>query len=348
MKILIIGSERNWAFENHYIKHLKKSSEVVSLPAHDYFYDYYYKSIWNKIKFRTGFSRIYHRINNRVLENIFLNHYDVVWIFKGMEIYPQTIREIRKTGTKVVNFNPDHPFLHTFKGSGNRNVRDSVPEYDLHLCYNLQVKEKIEKEYKIQAEWLPFGYEPHENIILPSQSNEIKRACFIGNPDKYRAEVLSDLATTGIAVDIYGDNWQQWIRTLDSMDINFYPAVFKKDFNTVATQYRLQLNIFRPHNVNSHNMRSIEMPGLGCIMLAPKSQEHNLLFKENSEAVFYNNIEEMKTKANNLLKMPYEQALALRKNALQRSQVSGYSYRDHTEKVLEIFQRLTKRSQSHA
>jgi spore maturation protein CgeB len=340
MNILIIGSIKEWAFENHYIKHLKKLEiSVDSFPAHDIFFSYYYKSILNKIKFRLKISSIYQRINKELLEVTKNKRYDVIWIFKGMEIYPQTLQELKDREITLVNFNPDHPFMHTYSGSGNSNVKKSIGIFDLHLCYNLAVKKRIESEFKIKCVWLPFGYE-EDAITIPNKNEEIVRACFIGNPDIFRAKIIINLARKGVPIDLYGNNWKDWIKESSELKVSIHPAVYKNDFNKVATLYRLQLNIFRPHNENSHNMRTFEMPGFGCIMLAPISKEHTVLFKDKEEVYFYEDELELHSKALSILDMDYETALTIRRNAIKRSVVSKYSYRHRAIQVLEIFQEL--------
>ncbi len=342
MNILIVGSNKVWAFENHYIKHLKTLGiKVDAFPAHDIFYDYYYKNNFNKILFRSGISNIYQRINKQLIDKVSQNKYDIVWIFKGMEIFPETIVRIKETGSKVVNFNPDHPFEYTFRGSGNKNVLKSIGKYDLHLCYSIPVMERIKTEYNIPAVWLPFGYE--ESIIhLPSPNSEINRVCFIGNPDDHRTALIKKLASSNIPIDLYGNNWNKWIKPNKKYDLKYHEAIYKDDFNKTASRYRVQLNFFRPQNEDSHNMRTFEMPGLGCIMLAPESKEHQLLFNENQETFFYKDFNDMLFKIKTILNLSYDEALQIRKNAINRCTTSGYTYKDRAAQVLKHFEELLK------
>jgi hypothetical protein len=340
MKILLIGSEKEWAFENHYKKHLKNLGVFVDFfPAHDMFYDYYYKSIFNKIAFRLGLSRIYKKINQQLLNYLLLNEFDIVWVFKGMEITPKTLNEIKQMGPKLVNFNPDHPFTFSFKGSGNMNVLNSISCYDLHLCYGLAVKNKIKEEFNIKSIWLPFGFEKSK-VLFPKEEEEIGRVCFIGNPDAYRTKILTILANEGIPLSVYGSQWENWIKCSPKADIKFHPPVYKESFNLIASKYRVQLNIFRPHNDNSHNMRTFEMTGLACVMLAPSSMEHKLLFKPGSEVLLYESIDDMKSKCNEILGWSYKKTLMVRKNVYKRSIESGYTYEARAIEVYKYFEEL--------
>jgi hypothetical protein len=338
MQLLIIGSKKKWALENHYKRHLEALCETVDFfEAHDMFYDYYYKSIINKVIFRLGFDKIYKRINRQLLEKLKENNYDLIWIFKGMELYPKTLKEIREKGIKLVNYNPDDPFNHVSRGSGNQNVLKGVPYYDLHLCYNLRVKRKISNDYGIKSKWLPFGFEKNTKNSIPFEDEEIIRACFIGNPDNIRKEKIIKLAEAGIPIDIYGNQWSNWIDANKYDNLKCFEAIYQNDFIEIATKYRLHLNFFRPHNNNSHNMRSFEIPGIGCIMLAPKSEEHELLFEKNQEVFFYENDQEMINKTKVILNLSFLEAKNIRIKCRNKCYQSGYDYDSRAKQVYDYF-----------
>lgn len=338
MKILIVGSEKKWAIENFYFRYLQElGANVTSFVAHDLFEDYYHQSIFNKLLVRSKLSGIYRKINRRLIELTQSAHFDIIWVFKGMEIYPETLQKLSNQGIKLVNYNCDHPFIHTFRGSGNVNVSNSVGHYQAHFCYSLPVLKKIEIEYKIPCAWLPFAYEP-SSFIIPEEKEEILKACFIGNPDKFRAETIQQLNAQGVPMDVYGSNWNRFLNL--SPGLNLFPAIYKTDFSSVATRYRLQLNIFRPHNDNSHNMRTFEMPGLGCISLAPDSKEHRLLFKVDKEILLYNDLTEMATISKNILGLPYHDALRLRQASYNRTLLGGYNYEARSKQVFDWLQQI--------
>src|ERR1700760_2255269 len=123
MKILVVGSDKVYAIENLYVRHLRAiGEEVIHFPAQSVFYDHYNKSILNKILFKAGISGIYKEINRQLIDVIGTSKPDIIWIFKGMEIFPDTLQWVRSRGIKLANYNPDNPFVFTGKGSGNKNV----------------------------------------------------------------------------------------------------------------------------------------------------------------------------------------------------------------------------------
>jgi hypothetical protein len=273
MKLLIAGSDKIYAIENYYAKYLRALGvDVYHFSAQSLFYDYYHQNILNKLVFRAGLSGIYKNINaefKRLLERY---QPDIVWIFKGMEILPESLRFASKQKIKLVNYNPDSPFVFSGKGSGNANVKKSIPLYDLHLTYNPAVKKRIDLQYKIPTVILPFGFDLNDALYdRCCRQQEVVKACFIGNPDKLRIEFLLQLAKGGVKLDIFGNRWKKYI---NHPNISIFSHVINDDFWLTLRRYRIQLNLMRPHNPDSHNMRSFEIPGVGGVQLAPDTCDH--------------------------------------------------------------------------
>ncbi|MCB0518000.1 MAG: glycosyltransferase family 1 protein [Lewinellaceae bacterium] len=339
MKILLVGQFKRWALENHYAKYLLNHADVSIYPAEDVFDDYYRKSIYNKLKVRAGLSGIYDRISEELLARVDTEQPDVVWIFKGMRILPKTIQAIRDMGAKTANYNPDHPFFFSGPGSGNRYVTEAIGLYDLHLCYSHEVQRRIEREHGIPTAFLPFAFElSGEDFDEIKNTPEVPTACFIGNPDKIRTAHILALAKAGLPMDVYGYGWEKFLA--NTPNVRTHTAVLGKEFLKTMRAYRLQLNVFRPHNEGSHNMRTFEVPAVGGIMLAPDSPEHQEFFTEGKEIFLYKNIAEMVAKAKHILSLPAEEAAAIRHHARQRSLQAGYAYEHRAAQAFEAFERV--------
>lgn len=338
MRILLVGSDYNWSIERHFLRHLQAAGIAATLfPAQNLFYDYYYKSILHKILFRVGLSRVYAKINQRLLQLVAKDKPDVIWVFKGMEIYPETLKQLRKEGIRLVNYNPDNPFLFTGKGSGNRNVTNSIGLFDLHLTYDTQIKEQLESQVTARVGLLPFGFEAED--LLPTaaaEKPEICRICFIGTADAQRAAFLHKLADTH-PLDLYGANWPRFIK---HPNITLHGPVYGKEFLETLRQYRVQLNLMRVHNPESHNMRSFEIPAAGAIGLYPATTDHETFFVKEGIAITYSNLADCALKAGELLSWPAEKAAAFRQRAKERSYANGYSYASRTSQALAYIREL--------
>ena len=331
LKLLLVGSDKEWAIENSYIKELTELCEVELYNSHGDFIDYFRKSIINKVLFRFGLSKIFDRLNQSFIKKVDEFQPEAILIFKGMEIFPSTLESLRRKNIKLFNYNPDHPFVYHSKGSGNINVLKSIRLYDHHFSYSKRILEELKEKFEIKSgSWLPFGY---ATAIAPDLSTDtaINKACFIGNADIERVKMIKTLALEDIPVDVYGLGWQNGLKGINNVRI--YGPVYKEDFNSKAPMYDVQLNFFRPHNEDSHNMRTFEMPALGCIMLAPSSTEHSLIFKDKEEAFFYTSKEQMKQLCKEILMMTDEERNNIRWNAYNRSLNSGYSYKARARMV---------------
>lgn len=340
MRILLVGADSPYAIERFYLKYLNESRGVEAhlFEAQNFFLTYYNKSILNKILFRIGYKKIYTQINAKLTAKILEYRPAILLVFKGMEVFPKTLRFAKNKGIKVANYNPDNPFIFSGRGSGNSNIINSFGLYDVHFTYNMEVKSKIEKEYKIPVKMLPFGFELDADLYQGCTNEpEIIKTSFLGNPDKERAEFIKGLADEGILIDLYGNKWHKFI---SHPNVKSHSAVYNEDFWKTLRRYRVQLNLMRIHNANSHNMRSFEVPGIGGIMVAPNTLEHKLYFQNQKEVFLYDSVVDCSKIIRELINLSFGEAENIRRNARNRSINSGYSYKDRTKQLLTELQNL--------
>lgn len=341
MRILIVGSDSKYAIEKPYSYYLSQLSGVSFLElfaVQRIFLSYYHKSLLNKIIYRAGLSTVLRKINRELKRKVTQCVPDVVLVFKGMEIFPETLEWIKGRGVKLVNYNPDSPFIFSGKGSGNANIRPALRFYDLHYTYNHSVKGRIEKEYGIPTKLLPFGFEiSQETFEVALAQPEVLRACFLGNPDKWRASFIAALADSGHDIDVYGHGWRKFLK---HDRIGVHDAVFDGEFWNTLRKYRVQLNIMRPHNPDSHNMRSFEVPGIGGIQLAPHTPDHCEYFVPEKEIFLYTDISSCQTQISKLMNLSTQEANEVREASRSRSLDSGYSYKSRATQVFADFVEL--------
>ena len=339
-KILIVGAQKKWALEHYFVRHFKTlNTEVEVFPAHDIFVDYYHHSIWRKLYVRSGLSNIYDKIEKELLEYVDRYEPNVVWIFKGMWILPSALKKLRAKGIKLVNYNPDHPFHFSGRGSGNQIVLDSISLYDLHQSYHPEVIKRIEGEYKLPCAVLPFGYEITDQQYEEfGQQEEVVKACFAGTSDPMRAKAMQHLASKGIQLDVFGNDWERYLGEVPNVEL--HPPAYREEYWATLRKYRVQINLFRPHNNGSHNMRTFEVPALGGIMIAPDSPDHRQYFTPDKEILLYADLDDLAEKIKDVLSWPKAQADEFRQAARDRSVSSGYSYYKRTEEVVRQFSDL--------
>jgi spore maturation protein CgeB len=341
MRLLLVGADSNYAIERPYLNHLSKIDgvEYVELfRAQNQFLQYFNRSVLNKIIYRIGFSKVLRKINKDLINMIEAKQPDAVLIFKGMEIFPSTLIWTRDRGIKLINYNPDNPFLFSGKGSGNINITKSIGLYDLHFTYDRDIKKRIEDEFQIQVHTLPFGFDVSQQLFESScMKPEIKKVCFVGSADINRVSFLTQLAQRGVQIDLYGNNWKGVFRT-SNVQVN--GPVYGDEFWETLCRYRIQLNLMRPHNPHSHNMRTFEVPGIGGIQLAPNTYDHSTYFNPGTEIFLFDGVVDCVEQINKLLGLPIEAAQIIRRSAREKSIVAGYSYQKRAEQVYKTINQL--------
>ncbi|NOG58412.1 MAG: glycosyltransferase family 1 protein [Bacteroidetes bacterium] len=333
-RLLIVGSNSKWAIEGYFVKYLNAYFEVSFFNAHGIYLDYYHKSLFNKIICRLNLSNILKELNIELIRIVADEKIDAILVFKGMEIKPSTLKRLKVKGVKLFNYNPDHPFEFFGRGSGNKFVKDGIKFYDHHFSYSKEIVKDLLEKYKVSASWLPFAYEQSKE---PSMLKDIKAVCFIGNPDSERARIIKVLLEAQIPVHVYGNNWPSFLNPNSLLEC--YKAIYHEEFIEKAQAYRIQLNTFRPHNANSHNMRTFEMSALGCIVLAPSSQEHHVFFKHRKHVFLYQNEKEMIQLAKDIIDLNEQEALQLKWNAFHRCIDSGNHYQDRAELMASVIKK---------
>ena len=120
-------------------------------------------------------------------------------------------------------------------------------------------------------------------------------------PIKKELTFIEAMADAGIQIDVFGNDWEKFITIMQNITI--YPPVYGDEFWKVLRRYRVQLNLMRMHNEDSHNMRSFEVPAVGGIMLAPDTPEHRLFFNNNQEVFLFSDLQDAVDKAKAVFEM---------------------------------------------
>lgn len=289
IKLLIVGSDYEWSIEQSYLKVLRNKVVITELyPLQNKFFDFYYKSLIHKLVCRFGLTNILKRLNKELLLFVELFQPTHIWIFKGMEVLPSTLQVFKEKGIKIINYNPDNPFIFTGRGSGNKNITQSISLYDWYLSYDRSVVQQL-KAIMVHADLFPFAIEFEQNDIPLANRLSIPRLAFIGNPDQERVIFLNQLAALGVPLDVYGHDWNS--NKLHA-NIKVFDALSRLEYKQLAPQYKAILNLMRIHNVDSHNMRSLEIPAFGGVQLASRTTDHTLFFEDGKEVFLFSNAAE--------------------------------------------------------
>ncbi len=341
--ILILGAFNPGALENFYKRGFEKCGITVdTYGIADQYYAILNKSIFNKVVNKISPDIYYRGINEELLRFLHKKWYDVILVFKGMELFPETVRQLKNHTVLTANYNADHPFIFFFPGSGNRHVLNSIPYYDVHFSYAQKIVQQLQNKFNKQAYCIPFGYNSYIHASAGNASGVYAdRFLFIGVFDNERADYLNQLKSERL--NIYGDvKWRSrnqfrpYIRKVYQNR-----ALYNNDYAQAITSSLGILNLLRKQNIieDSHNMRTFEVPWYGGLLISQRTGEQLDFFEEDKEAVFYSSPEELKEKLEYLATHPAV-ITSMKHAGYNRSVRNNYSYDQRASQLLHCLQNV--------
>lgn len=339
--MLILGSTAAGALENFYVEGLRKCGIAVeTYSTTDQYFSLLNRGLFNRVLNKFSPDSLFRPINKNLLSYLNKRSYDVILVFKGMELFPETIRQLKQHAVLTANYNPDHPFTFYAPGSGNQHIADSIVHYDVHFSYARKITEQLQQRFHTTAYCIPFGY--NSNLAVPAANEGSKhagRVLFIGAFDQERARYLDKLKSS--LVDIYGEpKWRTRNLARPYLRKAYQnKALYGTDYAEAITSSLGILNLIRQQNrlEDSHNMRTFEVPGYGGLLVTQRTTEQCAYFEENKEAVFFDSVGELHEKLDYLAAHPAE-VRAMKQAARNRSVSGGYSYDDRSRQLLQCLQ----------
>ena len=137
----------------------------------------------------------------------------------------------------------------------------------------------------------PLIHRPGE-ITPPDEERFGNGVSFIGTYERPRAESLLLLARSGISVRIWGNGWEHLRGSHRLLRIENRP-VYDDDYTKVIRASGINLAFLRKANRDLQTTRSMEIPACGGFMLHERNAEITSLFRENEEAAYFSDDEEL-------------------------------------------------------
>ena len=221
--------------------------------------------------------------------------FDVCHVDGGEWVTPQVIRRLRQHARRIVNYNIDDP---TGPRDGPRFTayRQAVPEYDLLVVVR---EENVPELKSLGAQRVMRVYRSADEINhAPRSVSALDRLAwssdvlFLGSWFPDRGPFLVDLIQRGVPLTIRGPNWHkapEWKRLQPHWAGG---AIGGDDYARAIQCARINLGLLSHDNRDSHTTRSLEIPSLGGLLCAERTDEHQALYREGEEALFWRDAQE--------------------------------------------------------
>lgn len=269
-------------------------------------------------------SRIAGAVGKQFVHTIAEARPDLVFVIKGKTVSPEILSEVKRTmgDRPLINFNPDSPW-----DAANYSawLVESIPEYDAHFTWNSLLMPRFANAGAKHIYHLPFAYDPLLHHPLLENTIPKHDAIFVGTYSSERDEILGSLQACDIR--IVGNGWskakhvpKEWILS---------EAVYGDEAVSVLNVGACAINLLRPQNAGSHNMRTFEIPATARPMLSTRSEEQSQFFIEGSEMECFSNPGELQDKIRFLASnLPHAESIA--KNGYERVREETYAKRAGT------------------
>ena len=297
--ILYLGDDRSSSTSAHRASALKRLGHQVS--------------IFNPAKGVSGIlgahwlSPVHYRLGYRLLQSQVsrwteqlvntIPKPDLVWVNSGELLGAACLQVLKQLGCPVILYNEDDP---TGGRDGHRfdSLLKAFPFYDLGAVRRKEnLAEYIAREVnRVMFVWCSYDEIHHRPF---SQISEIpveyrSEVAFIGTWMRYenRDKFLLELIRQGIPVNIWGNRWNKSPYFAQLRAHWRGPALSGRNYVAAIQGAKICLGFLSKGNRDLHTRRSVEIPFAGGLLCAERTSEHQELYQEGVEAVFWSDAAE--------------------------------------------------------
>ncbi len=285
----------------------------------------------------TGAWGLENRIQRNVLDFISGMQFDLVLVDGGgFVVGPGLVQSLKTLSKYVVNYNVDDPFPKADWRRG-RLYRESIPYYDLLVVVREQNVGEVRSlgAKNVLHVFRSADEVAHKPIQLTEADRETwaSQVTFVGTWMPERGPFMARLIERGVPLSIWGDRWKK-AREWEQIKTAWRgPGLFNDDYNRAIQSSRICLGLLSRDNRDLHTQRSAEIPALGGLFCAERTTEHELMYEDGREAVFWSDADECATLCLELLKFP-ERCSEIALNGHARCIKNGYFNESVLEKII--------------
>ncbi|MNS01983.1 hypothetical protein D3C72_332760 [compost metagenome] len=339
MRILYIGDASPRSTSLQRANALKRMGhDVTVLAIKEALPEHRIISSWNV---RTGFRFTSAVYADYILKSAQQCEVDLVWINHGAECSAQVVKELKRRFGRIINYNTDDPF-----GSRDLNkwrlYRDALPHYDLTVVVRpINVSEaRALGASEVMRVWMTADEVAHAPRVLGPEDVERyqSQVLFIGDWMPERGPFMAELIRRGVPLTLCGARWDkapEW----STLAPHWRPSVFGDAYAMHIQSAAVCLGLLSKGNRDQHTTRSAEIPYLGGLLLAERTEEHLAMYRENEEAVFWDDPESCAARCFELLAAP-DRRRTIANAGRRRALNSGYTNEVVLGRILAQVQQL--------
>ncbi len=239
--------------------------------------------IFKSLAWRYNFGPLVHRINIEIEKYLksSMIEWDLIWVDKGVFIYPQTLLKLKQRTKNLVHYTPDTAFYqnkssHFLNGINTYDYLITTKSFDLNYYYKLVNNNKI--IYKSQ------GYNSKIHFPRVDFTDKTDTITFVGLCEPSREKIISYLLARGYKMNIGGFGWSNFFEKHKKYlnNINFLgELVINENYAVAISKSKFALGLLSKKFPEMHTTRTFEIPACGTCLITETNSEINSLFNDN-------------------------------------------------------------------
>lgn len=280
------------------------------------------------------------KLNSDLIELTGREKYDLVWIDKGVWIYPETVDVLRQSSQRAlaIHYTPDAQLLDNM----SRHFINAIPFYDLLVTtkpFELRAYGAAgAQDTLLVLQGYGQNFQPSANSDVAGDPEFSSEVCFVGHSQAHYAHCLKAVAATGCVLKVWGPRWPRYAR------LHWWARAVVKGNGLWGERYpqalrstKIALCLLNKRIPETTTTRTFEIPATGVFMLGERNDDHQALFTEGKEAEFFADHEELSDKVRFYL--THEDARArIAAAGFERCVRSKYSAENQIRLILEHVQ----------
>lgn len=231
-------------------------------------------SRWLKWRWKTG--PLVWMLNLRIIYFLTLKTWSIVFVDKGVWLWPFVLRILKNRGAYLVHWTPD-PAFHVHR---SRKFNLGVRVYD---------KVYTTKEYELRS-----YYEAGAaHVVLVNQSIAPSLSSwrewdkrkwdygFIGHFEQYRGDCIEKLLESGCRIAVGGYDWAPFASKyvhLSNFDFLGEEGLFSQDYHDFWSDCRIGLGFISHYYPDTITTRTFEIPAYHSVLCSPQTPELEAFF----------------------------------------------------------------------
>ncbi|TPG65539.1 glycosyltransferase [Hymenobacter nivis] len=298
-KVLYIGDSSSSSTSGHRANALKRLKHDVDIQdPYQVFAGPLNSRLLSPIHYRTGYRLLQKPMVQWVKGLVGSSPKpDVIWVDSGELLGPECLKVLREFGCPIILYNVDDP---TGKRDGRRfdMLVKAIQAYDCVVVVRRETEEECNKlgAKRVIRVLRSYDEEAHKPFAHVSDipAKYISEVVFIGTWMRHerRDEFLLELLNQGVPISIWGGRWKKSPNWAALEKVYCGGALGGRDYVAAIQGSKLCLGLLSKGNRDLHTQRSLEVPFAGGLLCAERTSEHQEIYQEGKEAVFWSSAAE--------------------------------------------------------